>query len=91
MDLQVRYGGEKGDLSIFPDRDNAEGINTPTDFIKFRIRDIVNGKYIIFPALLSNITDNSSEQPIVHLVTLVVQIKFTYMVDMKEPFHLPFK
>ena len=59
MDLQVRYGGEKGDLSIFPDRDNAAGINTPTDFIKFRIRDIVNGKYIIFPALLSNITDNS--------------------------------
>ena len=62
MDLQVRYGGEKGDLSIFPDRDNAAGINTPTDFIKFRIRDVVNGKWLIFPALLSNITDNSSAE-----------------------------
>jgi len=59
MDLQVRYGGEKGDLDIFPDRANAAGINKPQDFIKFRIRDVVNGKYIIFPALISSITDNS--------------------------------
>ena len=59
MDLQVRYGGEKNDLDIFPDRDNPAGINKPQDFIKFRIRDAVNGKYIIFPALISGITDNS--------------------------------
>jgi len=63
MDLQVRYGGEKGDLDTFPDRVNPAGINNPQDFIKFRIRDIVNGKYIIFPALLSNITDSSSTSP----------------------------
>ena len=62
MDLQVRYGGEKGDLDIFPDRANPAGINKPQDFIKFRIRDVVNGKYIIFPALLSGITDNSSAE-----------------------------
>ena len=31
------------------------------DFIKFRIRDAVNGKYIIFPALIS-ISDNSSAE-----------------------------
>ena len=60
MDLQVRYGGEKNDLDIFPDRDNPAGINKPQDFIKFRIRDAVNGKWIIFPALISGITDNSS-------------------------------
>ena len=59
MDLQVRYGGEKGDLDILPDRANPAGINKPQDFIKFRIRDVVNGKYIIFPALISSITDNS--------------------------------
>ena len=59
MDLQVRYGGEKNDLDIFPDRDNPAGINKPQDFIKFRIRDAVNGKYITFPALISGITDNS--------------------------------
>ena len=32
----------------------------PEDFIKFRIRDAVNGRYIIFPALISGITDNST-------------------------------
>jgi len=60
MDLQVRYGGEQNQADVFPDRGNAEGINKVEDFIKFRIRDAVNGKYIIFPALLSGITDNSS-------------------------------
>ena len=29
----------------------------PKDFIKFRIRDIVNGKWLIFPAFLADITD----------------------------------
>ena len=63
MDLQVRYGGEQNQADVFPDRVNPAGINNPQDFIKFRIRDIVNGKYIIFPALLSGITDNSSTSP----------------------------
>ena len=59
--LQVRYDG----LSDVPTPLNSyDGISElPEDFIKFRIRDAVNGKYIIFPALLSGITDNSSQQP----------------------------
>ena len=31
--------------------------NMPKDFIKFRIRDLVNGKWLIFPAHLGAITD----------------------------------
>ena len=60
--LQVRYGdGEVGD---FPDRINNRGQAETKDFIKFRIRDAVNGRYIIFPALLSGaISDNSSQAP----------------------------
>ena len=61
--LQVRYGGERGDLLNFPDRKNSSGQGETKDFIKFRIRDAVNGKYIIFPALLEgNISDNSSAE-----------------------------
>ena len=60
--LQVRYGdGKVGD---FPDRINNRGQAETKDFIKFRIRDAVNGRYIIFPALLSGaISDNSSQAP----------------------------
>ena len=61
VDLQVRYGGEPGQLDQFPDRDGNLGKEVK-DFIKFRIRDAVNGKYIIFPALISGITDNSSAE-----------------------------
>ena len=61
VDLQVRYGGEPGELKQFPDRDGNLGTEVK-DFIKFRIRDAVNGKYIIFPALISGITDNSSAE-----------------------------
>jgi hypothetical protein len=59
--LQVRYDG----LNIVPTPLNSyDGVSElPEDFIKFRIRDAVNGKYIIFPALLSGITDNSSQTP----------------------------
>ena len=46
--LQVRYGGTFGDLSKFEGQVGAEPL--PSDFIKFRIRDAVNGKWIIFPA-----------------------------------------
>ena len=49
--LQVRYGGELGELNQFPNR-NGELTGEVKDFIKFRIRDAVNGQYIIFPALL---------------------------------------
>ena len=64
VNLQVRYGGVPGELSSFPSRTLEEGADAPKDFIKFRIRDAVNGKYIIFPALLSGaISDNSSTTP----------------------------
>ena len=62
VNLQVRYGGVPGELSSFPSRTSEEGADAPKDFIKFRIRDAVNGKYIIFPALISGITDNSSAE-----------------------------
>ena len=62
VNLQVRYGGVPGELSSFPGRTVEEGSAPPEDFIKFRIRDAVNGKYIIFPALISGITDNSSAE-----------------------------
>lgn len=58
VNLQVSYGG---DLGITKKLDS--GTDLPEDFIKFRIRDAVNGKWIIFPALLSGgITDNSSAE-----------------------------
>ena len=58
VNLQVSYGG---DLGITKQLDS--GTDLPKDFIKFRIRDAVNGKWIIFPALLSGgITDNSSAE-----------------------------
>jgi len=60
INLQVRYGGEPGQLDQFPNREGVLSNKPPEDFIKFRIRDAVNGKYIIFPALISGITDNSS-------------------------------
>ena len=61
VDLQVRYGGEINVLDSFPNRQNESGQAEVKDFIKFRIRDAVNGNYIIFPALLSGeITDNST-------------------------------
>ena len=58
--LQVSYGGVPNELS----KTGTDGkTDLPKDFIKFRIRDAVNGRYIIFPALLSGgITDNSSAE-----------------------------
>ena len=55
--LQVPYGGEYGNLTkVFgPDKKAATGAGS--DFIKFRIRDAVNGKWLIFPAHLGGITD----------------------------------
>ena len=46
--LQVPYHGTQ---------DNKSTSKLPKDFIDFRIRDLVNGKWIIFPAHLGTITD----------------------------------
>tara|TARA_B100000073_G_scaffold318431_1_gene296551 strand:+ start:36 stop:1430 length:1395 start_codon:yes stop_codon:yes gene_type:complete len=51
--LQVPYGGQSA-------RTGTKKL--PKDFIKFRIRDLVNGKWLIFPAHLENITDTVSPQ-----------------------------
>tara|TARA_B100000029_G_scaffold41066_1_gene38225 strand:- start:5117 stop:7936 length:2820 start_codon:yes stop_codon:yes gene_type:complete len=51
--LQVPYGGKFGKMLKGPDGKS----DLPKDFIKFRIRDAVNGKNIIFPAQLGTITD----------------------------------
>ena len=57
--LQVSYGGDRGELKKL----TKGGKDLPKDFIKFRIRDAVNGRWIIFPALINGITDNSSHSP----------------------------
>lgn len=46
--LQIPYHGKFGDL-------NTDQL--PKDFIKFRIRDAVNGKWLIFPAMIGAISD----------------------------------
>ena len=51
--LQVPYGGTYGQL-------NTDKL--PKDFIKFRIRDAVNGKWLVFPAHLGTITDTVSPE-----------------------------
>lgn len=60
--LQVRYDGASINTQGQLGKLNANGDKLPEDFIKFRIRDAVNGKWIIFPALISGITDNSSAE-----------------------------
>ena len=61
--LQVRYGGHKKSNGL-PGNFNRDvgGDELPKDFIKFRIRDAVNSRWIIFPALIGGITDNSSAE-----------------------------
>lgn len=54
---QKPYGGEFGNIKKFRGDDNL-----PKDFIKFRIRDAVNGKWIIFPAFITDISDNSAAE-----------------------------
>jgi len=53
--INVKYGGKFGTIAYAETPDNT----LPTDFIKFRIRDAVNGRWINFPALITGITDNS--------------------------------
>lgn len=61
--IQVRYGGELGVINRYPASNTSELSDKPIeDLIKFRIRDAVNGKWIIFPALLGSISDNSSAE-----------------------------
>jgi len=61
--LQVKYGGALGDPSVaFTGRGKKfeDSYKLPEDFIKFRIRDVINGRWIIFPAIFTaGITDNS--------------------------------
>ena len=56
-DLQVPYQGTYGNI-----KELSDGKDFPKDLIKFRIRDAVNGKWIIFPAYLEDISDNSSAE-----------------------------
>ena len=65
--IQVRYGGQYLIHDSLPNRRMAfSGIRggydstRPKDLIKFKIRDAINGKWIIFPAFLGGITDNST-------------------------------
>ena len=51
--LQVPYGGKYGKLDFANTQDNK----LPKDFVKFRIRDAVQGKWLVFPAMLGTITD----------------------------------
>jgi len=52
--LQVPYGG----MSNHNLRSTNDGhVDLPKDYIKFRIRDLVNGKWLVFPAHLGTITD----------------------------------
>ena len=47
-ELQVPYGGKL---------ESNDTTGLPKDFIKFRIRDVINGKWLVFPAHLGTITD----------------------------------
>jgi len=60
--LQVSYDGASINTQGQLGKLNANGDELPKDFIKFRIRDAVNGKWLIFPALISGITDSSSAE-----------------------------
>ena len=54
--------GAKNTNSLQPkDKDN-EIVGLPKDFIDFRIKDVINGRIIQFPAYLNDITDNSSAE-----------------------------
>jgi len=60
----IEYGGTFGTLSDVKNKtiDGKPGMRgIDDDFIKFKIRDAVNGKWIVFPAFLTaGISDNSS-------------------------------
>ena len=64
--IAIRTSPKKAERSIlnipYMSRSDYEKLQIPKDFIDFRIYDKVNKKYIIFPAYLSDITDNSSAE-----------------------------
>ena len=57
--LQVPYGGKYGDYTQVAHRGKmtSKEEDKHKDFIKFQIRDAVNGKWLIFPAHLGSVTD----------------------------------
>ena len=62
--LQVPYGGKYGDYKQVAHRGKmtSDEKNKHKDFVKFKIRDAVNGKWLIFPAHLGSITDTISPE-----------------------------
>lgn len=60
--LQIPYGGKYGDYKKTAFRGGMTGKEQNKDFIKFKIRDAVNGKWLIFPAHLGSITDTISPE-----------------------------
>ena len=55
--LQLPYGGKYGKIN-----EDFKGDPLPKDFVKFKIRDGVNGKWIVFPAHLGSVTDTVSPE-----------------------------
>ena len=56
--LQVPYHGQFNKLNS----SLADKTKIPDDFVKFRIREAVNGKWLIFPAHLGTITDTTTPE-----------------------------
>jgi len=54
----IPYGSNANNSKSFP----AAEIDVESDFIKFRFRDIVNNKWLIFRAILEGITDTLSPE-----------------------------
>lgn len=57
--LQVPYGGKFASINYAVGTPNNK---LPKDFVKFRIRDAVNGKWIVFPAHIGTVTDSVSPE-----------------------------
>lgn len=61
--LDIKNKGKKSLQVDYGESFLENGSNLPKDFIKFRIRDMVQGKWIVFPVILtSDIADNSTAQ-----------------------------
>ena len=60
--LQIPYGGEYGNYKRTAFRGRTIETEQSKDFVKFKIRDAVNGKWLIFPAHLGSITDTISPE-----------------------------
>lgn len=70
LDEKVSYnmqnnttGGLRSNNNLQPKVDGkGNPVGLPKDFIDFRIKDVINGRIIQFPAYLNDITDNSSAE-----------------------------